>query len=62
MEHFFPVVSSIFNNLMSLLSWLAVGSAFAIATAIVFGGATLIFGVAASRLEMHNVSANLRKP
>ncbi|KAI3473520.1 hypothetical protein Pfo_031411 [Paulownia fortunei] len=31
-----------------------IGSAFAVATALVFGGATLIFGLAASKLEVHN--------
>ncbi|KAK6142428.1 hypothetical protein DH2020_022776 [Rehmannia glutinosa] len=31
-----------------------IGSAFAVATAIVFGGATLIFGLAASKLELQN--------
>ncbi|XP_011086367.1 uncharacterized protein LOC105168118 [Sesamum indicum] len=31
-----------------------IGSAFAVATAVVFGGATLIFGLAASKLEVHN--------
>ncbi|KAG2716941.1 hypothetical protein I3843_03G152000 [Carya illinoinensis] len=31
-----------------------VGKAFAVGTAIVFGGATLIFGLAVSRLELHN--------
>lgn len=33
-----------------------VGKAFAVATTIVFGGAALMFGVAASKLELHNVS------
>ncbi|CAK9139622.1 unnamed protein product [Ilex paraguariensis] len=32
-----------------------IGKAFAVATAIVFGGATLTFGMAASKLELHNV-------
>lgn len=36
-----------------------VGKAFAVGTAIVFGGATLIFGLAVSRLELHNVSIYL---
>ncbi|XP_051135216.1 uncharacterized protein LOC127254247 isoform X2 [Andrographis paniculata] len=31
-----------------------IGSAFAIATAIVFGGVSLFFGLVASKLEMHN--------
>ncbi|KAF3443432.1 hypothetical protein FNV43_RR13114 [Rhamnella rubrinervis] len=31
-----------------------IGKAFAVATAIVFGGATLLFGLAASKLEMQN--------
>ncbi|EYU43125.1 hypothetical protein ABFS82_08G116500 [Erythranthe guttata] len=31
-----------------------IGSAFAVATAIVFGGTALIFGLTASKLEMHN--------
>ncbi|GAV72159.1 hypothetical protein CFOL_v3_15648 [Cephalotus follicularis] len=31
-----------------------IGKAFAVATAIVFGGFTLIFGMAASRLQIHN--------
>ncbi|CAI9772892.1 unnamed protein product [Fraxinus pennsylvanica] len=31
-----------------------IGSAFAVATAIVFGGATLTFGLVASKLELHN--------
>ncbi|XP_021301015.1 uncharacterized protein LOC110429345 isoform X1 [Herrania umbratica] len=31
-----------------------IGKAFAVATAIVFGGATLMFGMAASKLELHN--------
>ncbi|EOX93296.1 hypothetical protein QUC31_004058 [Theobroma cacao] len=31
-----------------------IGKAFAVATAIVFGGATLLFGMAASKLELHN--------
>ncbi|GER48222.1 hypothetical protein STAS_25384 [Striga asiatica] len=31
-----------------------IGSAFAIATALVFGGATLIFGLIVSKLELHN--------
>lgn len=31
-----------------------IGKAFAVATAIVFGGATLVFGLAASKLELHN--------
>ncbi|KAG8364575.1 hypothetical protein BUALT_Bualt18G0011600 [Buddleja alternifolia] len=30
-----------------------IGSAFAIATAVVFGGGALVFGLAASKLEMH---------
>lgn len=34
----------------------AVGKAFAIATALVFGGASLVFGLAASKLELRNVS------
>ncbi|XP_057786496.1 uncharacterized protein LOC131003944 [Salvia miltiorrhiza] len=33
-----------------------IGSAFAVATAIVFGGAALVFGLAASRLEVHNTN------
>ncbi|KAH6764720.1 coiled-coil protein [Perilla frutescens var. hirtella] len=33
-----------------------IGSAFALATAIVFGGASLVFGLAASRFEVHNAS------
>ncbi|KAJ1383712.1 hypothetical protein SESBI_43118 [Sesbania bispinosa] len=33
-----------------------VGKAFAVATAIVFGSAALVFGTAASKLELHNVS------
>ncbi|KAI4305776.1 hypothetical protein L6164_029121 [Bauhinia variegata] len=33
-----------------------VGKAFAIATAIVFGGTTVVFGVAASKLELQSVS------
>ena len=33
-----------------------VGKAFAVATAIVFGGAALMFGMAASKLELHEVS------
>ncbi|XP_047966642.1 uncharacterized protein LOC125211014 [Salvia hispanica] len=33
-----------------------IGSAFAVATAIVFGGAALIFGLAASRLQVHNMN------
>ncbi|KAL2316981.1 hypothetical protein Fmac_030857 [Flemingia macrophylla] len=32
-----------------------VGKAFAVATAIVFGGAALVFGMVASKLELHNV-------
>lgn len=36
-----------------------VGKAFAVATAIIFGGATLIFGLAVSKLEMQNVSIYL---
>lgn len=31
-----------------------IGKAFAVATAIVFGGAALMFGMAASKLELHN--------
>ncbi|KAM7495231.1 hypothetical protein LguiB_029840 [Lonicera macranthoides] len=31
-----------------------IGKAFAVATTIVFGGAALMFGVAASKLELHN--------
>ncbi|KAK4770215.1 hypothetical protein SAY87_030747 [Trapa incisa] len=31
-----------------------IGTAFAIATALVFGGASLLFGMAASKLELHN--------
>ncbi|KAK6141192.1 hypothetical protein DH2020_025075 [Rehmannia glutinosa] len=38
--------------------WL-IGSAFAVATAIVFGGATLIFGLAASKLELHNLKVTV---
>ncbi|KAL0301775.1 UNVERIFIED_CONTAM: hypothetical protein Sradi_6454300 [Sesamum radiatum] len=33
-----------------------IGSAFAVATAVVFGGATVIFGLAASKLEVHNTN------
>ncbi|XP_015973589.1 uncharacterized protein LOC107496776 [Arachis duranensis] len=33
-----------------------VGKAFAIATAVVFGGAALVFGTVASKLDMHNAS------
>lgn len=33
-----------------------VGKAFAVATVIVFGGASVVFGLAASKLEVHNVS------
>jgi hypothetical protein len=33
-----------------------VGKAFAIATAVVFGGAALVIGTVASKLELHNVS------
>lgn len=33
-----------------------VGKAFAVATVIVFGGASLIFGFTASKLEIQNVS------
>ncbi|KAK4275981.1 hypothetical protein QN277_018985 [Acacia crassicarpa] len=32
-----------------------VGKAFAIATAIVFGGATLVFGMVASKLDLKNI-------
>ncbi|KAK6142429.1 hypothetical protein DH2020_022777 [Rehmannia glutinosa] len=38
----------------AIFAFWAVGSAFAVATAIVFGGATLIFGLAASKLELQN--------
>nr|ACU13834.1 unknown [Glycine max] len=33
-----------------------VGKAFAVATAFIFGGAALVFGVVASKLELHNMS------
>ncbi|CAJ1971152.1 unnamed protein product [Sphenostylis stenocarpa] len=33
-----------------------VGKAFAVATAFVFGGAALVFGMVASKLELHNIS------
>lgn len=33
-----------------------VGKAFAIATAVVFGGAAMVIGMVASKLELHNVS------
>ncbi|KAF7815387.1 uncharacterized protein G2W53_029356 [Senna tora] len=33
-----------------------VGKAFAVATAVVFGGATLVFGIAASKLDLENIS------
>ncbi|RDX87629.1 hypothetical protein CR513_30874, partial [Mucuna pruriens] len=33
-----------------------VGKAFAVATAVVFGGAALVFGMVASKLELHNIS------
>ena len=45
----------IFKFLFSF-PFLVVGKAFAIATGVVFGGATLMFGVAASKLELQNVS------
>lgn len=32
-----------------------VGKAFAVATVILFGGATAIFGMTASKLDVHNV-------
>ncbi|KAJ7960351.1 Coiled-coil protein [Quillaja saponaria] len=32
-----------------------VGKAFAVATAIIFGGAALVFGMVASKLELHNI-------
>lgn len=43
-----------FNFLVS-----AVGKAFAAATVIVFGSATLVFGTAASKLDMRNVSLQM---
>ena len=33
-----------------------VGKAFAVATVIIFGGGTLLFGMAVSKLDLHNVS------
>ncbi|KAL1567608.1 hypothetical protein AAHA92_03069 [Salvia divinorum] len=42
-------------GLTQRLSSLAVGSAFAVATAIVFGGGALIFGLAASRLQTNDI-------
>ncbi|ESW13615.1 hypothetical protein PHAVU_008G211400 [Phaseolus vulgaris] len=33
-----------------------VGKAFAVATAFVFGGAALVFGMVASKLELHNIN------
>ncbi|KAK7276537.1 hypothetical protein RIF29_17678 [Crotalaria pallida] len=33
-----------------------VGKAFAVATAIVFGGAALVFGIVASKLDLHNIN------
>ena len=39
-----------------LISNFIVGKAFAVATAFVFGGAALVFGMVASKLELQNVS------
>lgn len=39
--------------------FLQVGKAFAVATVVVFGGATLMFGLAVSKLQVHNVSMDL---
>lgn len=36
-----------------------VGKAFAVATAIVFGGSTLVFGLAVSRLQVQNVRTSM---
>lgn len=36
-----------------------VGKAFAVATAIVFGGATFVFGLAVSKLQVQNVSTSM---
>lgn len=44
-----------FSNAIFLISNFIVGKAFAAATIIIFGGATLVFGVVASKLELHNV-------
>ena len=39
-----------------VFSFFTVGKAFAVATAVIFGGATLIFGLVVSKLELQNVS------
>ena len=44
-----------FSNAIFLISNFIVGKAFAVATAIVFGGAALVFGMVASKLELHSV-------
>lgn len=42
--------------------FMTVGAAFAIATALVFGGGSLILALVVSKLEVHNVSLHLRAP
>jgi hypothetical protein len=45
----------IFSNSYFVFNFI-VGKAFAIATAVVFGGAAMVIGMVASKLELHNVS------
>jgi hypothetical protein len=47
--------------IVGLITLFTVGKAFAVATAIVFGGATLVFSFAASKLDLRNVSNRRRK-
>ncbi|KAI9116811.1 hypothetical protein K1719_012177 [Acacia pycnantha] len=47
--------SLVWNNPKSTSRCLNVGKAFAIATAIVFGGATLVFGMVASKLDLRHI-------
>lgn len=43
----------------SVFCFSVVGKAFAVATAVVFGGATLLFGMAVSKLQLQNVSTDI---
>lgn len=45
-----------FGSLLFIVLFNVVAKAFAIATALVLGGSALTFGLAASKLELHNVS------
>lgn len=45
-----------FSNAIIYVFNFIVGKAFAIATAVVFGGAAMVISTVASKLELHNVS------